>query len=127
MAADIAGLVLLVALWAALKISSRPYPTPLGSTDASPLLGRTDPEPVRRAMEKHRLCNPTCVSCKRTPVDIHHIIPVAVDPAMAGDPANLMSLCPACHIAYGHAGDPACRRYVPNIQNVLRTRVVLEI
>lgn len=89
--------------------------------------GRSDPAPVRRAMEAHRRDNPGCASCGREPVDIHHIIPVAVAASQAADPRNLMSLCHDCHIAYGHAGDESCRRYVPNIRQVLRIRTVEEI
>lgn len=91
------------------------------------LFGRSDPAPVRKAMEYHRKSHPVCAACGNEPVDVHHIIPVAVDPSMADEAYNLISLCHACHIAYGHAGDKSCRRYVPNLQAVLRLRFVEEI
>lgn len=91
------------------------------------LWGRVDPPNVQRAMEAHRRVYPTCEACGRSPVAIHHIIPVAVSDLKAAAPDNLMSLCPPCHIAYGHAGDPGCHQYVPNIRQVLSIRKVTKI
>jgi 5-methylcytosine-specific restriction endonuclease McrA len=91
------------------------------------LWGRTDPAPVRRAMEAHRRENPTCAACGDSPVVIHHIIPVAVEATWADKTWNLMSLCPTCHITHGHAGDRGCHRYVPNIEAVLQLRKVSKI
>jgi 5-methylcytosine-specific restriction endonuclease McrA len=78
-------------------------------------------------MEAHRLLSPVCASCGKDPVDVHHIIPVAVDAKKAADPDNLISLCPDCHVAYGHAGDRGYHRYVPNVREVLRLRKVRQI
>jgi len=89
--------------------------------------GRLDPAPVRQAMEAHRRAHPTCEACNTAPVDIHHIIPVAVNSSKAADPDNLMSLCPTCHITHGHAGDKGCHKYVPNLEDVLRIRKVSKI
>ena len=86
--------------------------------------GRSDPAPVRQAMEAHRQAHPACEACGKSPVDIHHIIPVAINPLKAADPDNLMSLCPTCHITHGHAGDKSCRHYVPNVRKVLLTRKI---
>lgn len=91
------------------------------------LWGRSDPPNVERAMEAHRKAHPDCEACGRSPVAIHHIIPVAVDASKGYDPANLMSLCPPCHIAYGHGGDPGCHQYVPNVRQVLSLRKVVKI
>jgi hypothetical protein len=91
------------------------------------LWGRTDPAPVRKAMEDHRYTHPNCEACGRMPVVIHHIIPVAVNASKGDDPGNLMSLCTPCHIAYGHGGDPGCHQYVPNIRQVLSIRKVTKI
>ena len=92
------------------------------------LWGRTDPPPVRKAMDAHRLAHPTCAACPSTePVVIHHIIPVAVEATWADKPWNLMSLCPTCHITHGHAGDKGCHLYVPNIEEVLKVRKVSKI
>lgn len=90
--------------------------------------GRSDPAPVRKAMEHHRYVHPTCeCGCGRMPVDIHHVIPVSIAPSLAADPGNLMSLHHDCHIAHGHAGDKSCRKYVTNIRENLLTRKVKEI
>jgi 5-methylcytosine-specific restriction endonuclease McrA len=90
--------------------------------------GRSDPAPVRKAMELHRKMFPFCeCGCGLAPVDIHHIIPVSVDPSKAADPRNLISLHEECHIAHGHAGDKSCRHYVPNIRESLNTRIVRNI
>ena len=119
--------VTVLGIWAALVISWWESPDPLDDVSEGPLLGRTDPAPVRRAMEAHRRANPSCFACGSSPVEIHHIIPVAVNPEKAADPGNLMSLCPNCHIAHGHAGDPGCRRYVPNVQKLIQLRLVMKI
>lgn len=90
--------------------------------------GRSDPAPVRRAMELHRRIHPFCeCGCGRAPVDIHHIIPVARDPGLAADATNLISLFHDCHIAHGHAGDKSCRHYVANLRAVLLAREVKQI
>lgn len=91
------------------------------------LWGRVDPPNVQRAMEAHRKAYPTCEACGRSPVAIHHIIPVAVDASKGDDPGNLMSLCPPCHIAYGHAGDPGCHKYVRNVRQVINMRGIVKI
>lgn len=94
----------------------------------SALFGRTDPPDVRKAMEHHRYVHPTCeCGCGRMPVDIHHVIPVSIAPSKAADPGNLMSLHHECHIAYGHASDKSCRKYVANLRDVLASRKVVEI
>ena len=42
-------------------------------------------------------------------LQVHHIIPVHVDPALELDPANLITLCENpghnCHLLKGHLGD----------------------
>lgn len=91
------------------------------------LWGRSDPAPVRLAMEAHRLAHPNCEACGTSPVVIHHIIPVAVNETWADKPWNLMSLCPMCHIVHGHAGDKGCHHYVPNLEAVLGLRKVSKI
>lgn len=116
--------VLLVFL-SVLKVADKPSPAP--EKPNKELLGRNDPAPVRRAMEAHREANPICAACGRDPVVVHHIIPVAVAPQRGADPFNLISLCTPCHIVHGHAGDPGCHRYVPNLSEVLKLRKVKEI
>ena len=89
------------------------------------LFGRTYAPDARQAMESQRATQPTCEACGATPVVIHHVIPVAVDPGREADPDNLASLCAVCHVAHGHAGDKGCRRYVPNLREVLAVREVV--
>lgn len=67
---------------------------------------------VAVAKRKHRQVNPHCASCDcaRDPVtgkqnDVHHVIPVHVDPARATDPDNLITLCRHCHFTVGHMYD----------------------
>lgn len=91
------------------------------------LFGRTDPPNVRAAMENHRKRFPLCEACGAKKVDIHHIIPVAVDSSVASDGENLISLCHQCHISHGHAGDGGCHRYVRNVREVLSSRKIERI
>lgn len=85
---------------------------------------RTDSSPVRRAMEAHRQRFPVCEACGRSPVEIHHIIPVAVSPELADFDSNLISLCKPCHTVHGHAGDLGCHKFVRNLMAVLRSREI---
>ncbi len=59
---------------------------------------------VRRAMRLHKKLNPTCEFCgvKTFLVHCHHKIPCKTSPELAGDPGNLMTLCPECHFTVGH-------------------------
>jgi 5-methylcytosine-specific restriction endonuclease McrA len=75
-------------------------------------------------MEAHRRAHPRCAACQAEPVDVHHIVPVAVAPEAAADPDNLLSLCKLCHIAHGHAGDAGCRKYVENVEIILGARKI---
>lgn len=79
--------------------------------------GRTDPAPVRAAMESYRRYHPRCEACGKTPVDVHHIIPVAADPDLADRQYNMMSLCKDCHLVLGHNGNFG--RYVVNVREIV--------
>ena len=50
---------------------------------------------------------PKCAACGRSnKVEVHHIIPVHVDPDKELDPDNLITLCDnPCHIVFGHLLD----------------------
>lgn len=63
---------------------------------------------VRRAMREVDSERPCCAWCGRKgDTDIHHCIPVSVDPSRAADKANMIPLCrkKGCHFAVGHFGD----------------------
>jgi len=77
---------------------------------------------TRKAMDDFRTMNGECAWCGRTKnLDVHHIVPVSVEPESAADPLNMLMLCrkPACHQIIGHNGDFA-RRYVVNAEEVCR-------
>jgi 5-methylcytosine-specific restriction endonuclease McrA len=48
-----------------------------------------------------------CAGCgKRLNLEVHHIIPVHVDPNKQLEPENLITLCrPTCHPLLGHLGN----------------------
>lgn len=61
---------------------------------------------------------------KKLWLDIHHNIPVSVDPAIADDPDNFTLLCRRCHLCVGHLGNFK-NKYLSNIREVIpRARVV---
>lgn len=63
---------------------------------------------VRRAFLR---AHPFCAACGRaTKLEVHHIVPFHVDPALELDAANLITLCECehngvnCHLLFGHLG-----------------------
>ena len=47
---------------------------------------------------KLRQNNPLCQRCGIAPSDeVHHIVPLEVNPALKMDPRNLMAVCRSCH------------------------------
>jgi 5-methylcytosine-specific restriction protein A len=70
-------------------------------------------------VEKHfREEHPTCAACGGTKnINIHHIHPFHVFPALELDPNNLITLCMGkleCHLQLGHFGN--FKFYNPNIR-----------
>lgn len=56
---------------------------------------------VRKKHIEKQPCCQACGSCKRP--EVHHIIPVHVDPSKELDPNNLITLCDKyCHFIFGH-------------------------
>jgi len=57
--------------------------------------------------KNHLILNPICAACgKFKKLEVHHIVPVHVDPSKELDPDNLMTLCAdPCHILFGHLMD----------------------
>jgi hypothetical protein len=85
---------------------------------------RDTPE-YRRAMETYRTGHPTCEWCGAPRVEVHHIRSIWLDPALACDTNNYISLCRRDHLALGHAGNFG-RRCVTNIREICRMRVIVE-
>jgi len=70
-------------------------------------------------VEKHfREEHPTCAACGGNKnINIHHIHPFHIDPALELDPNNLLTLCMGkleCHLQIGHAG--SFKQYNPNVR-----------
>jgi len=51
--------------------------------------------------------NPHCAACgKDKKLQVHHIVPVSVDPSLELDYNNLITLCASpCHLLFGHLND----------------------
>jgi hypothetical protein len=58
----------------------------------------------RTVRAEHLAKFPACEACgRKTNLEVHHVIPVSVNPARRLDPQNLMTLCATpCHIVFGH-------------------------
>ena len=56
---------------------------------------------VRKQHIKSNPCCAACGSCNKP--EVHHIVPVHVDPSKELDPSNLITLCDKyCHFVFGH-------------------------
>lgn len=67
---------------------------------------------VQKAKRDHRKQHPECAVCEITGAllvrranDVHHLVPVHVDPERATDPTNLATLCRTHHFWIGHMGN----------------------
>jgi len=58
----------------------------------------------KRVRAAHLKKEPCCAVCGRDKnVEVHHVVPVAVDPLRELDPHNLITLCASpCHFMFGH-------------------------
>lgn len=56
---------------------------------------------VRKEHLKH---HPNCIACGRdSKLEVHHRVPVHLDPERELDPSNLITLCAdPCHLLFGH-------------------------
>ena len=57
--------------------------------------------------KEHLVNHPNCIACgKNKKVEVHHKIPVHINPEGELDPENLVTLCSdPCHLLWGHLGD----------------------
>lgn len=57
----------------------------------------------KKFLENNKHCE-ACGSSKD--LEVHHIVPVHIDPSLELDPSNLMVLCgKSCHLLFGHFMD----------------------
>lgn len=54
--------------------------------------------------KQHLTNNPKCAACgSDKKIEVHHKIPVHINPDLELDPSNLISLCDnTCHLIFGH-------------------------
>lgn len=79
-----------------------------------------------RVRKAHLEKEPHCAACGRAKdLEVHHVIPVSVDPSKECDPENCLTLCAnPCHLVFGHLMDyrrhnvhvrEDCKRYLERI------------
>ena len=68
------------------------------------LLMRENSSRWKKLRAAHLEKEPACAVCGRNKnLEVHHVIPVAFEPAKQFDPHNLITLCAfPCHIMFGH-------------------------
>lgn len=86
-------------------------------------LGPRDTAAYKKAMAQYLAEHPTCQFCRKPggKVEVHHVIPVSVDPTKAADVTNMVTLHrkPDCHMVVGHLGN--FRDYNRNVVHVCAT------
>lgn len=87
---------------------------------AAQLAGRSPQWPRVRA--QHLRMQPICQACgTRDKLQVHHVKPFHVDPALELDPSNLLTLCEKpshdCHFTWGHFHDWS--RWNPNVRSMV--------
>ena len=82
--------------------------------------GPRDTAAYKRAMAGYLAAHPVCQFCRKPggKVEVHHVIPVSVDPTRAADMTNMVTLHrkPDCHMVVGHLGN--FRDYNRNVVHV---------
>lgn len=70
---------------------------------------------------------PVCVACGGdNDIQVHHVIPIGVNPSLELDPGNLITLCRRDHLTFGHFGN--FERHNPRVRQHAETyrRWILE-
>lgn len=82
--------------------------------DCAPVArGRTSEWAVFR--DTYAKAHPRCAVCGRPVENVHHGVPVHVDPTRELDPKNCYPFCRTHHFIFGHLGD--WRSWNPDIEN----------
>lgn len=97
------------------------------------LLMRENSQRWKTLRKEHLAKEPVCVVCGRGgDVEVHHIVPVAFEPAKQFDPHNLITLCAyPCHVVFGHFFCYHCynkdvRKMAEEFHKAMRKRRCLE-
>ena len=79
---------------------------------------------VRRAFKK---AHPVCAACgSKRGIQVHHVKPFALHPELELEPDNLISLCPRCHLLWGHLG--FFRAFNPTVRQdarIMRLKIMM--
>jgi 5-methylcytosine-specific restriction endonuclease McrA len=72
--------------------------------------------------ESHLKMHSICASCGCSEkLQVHHVVPVSVDPQRELDPSNLITLCMGeneCHLNVGHNG--SWKKHNPHVREIAR-------
>jgi len=75
-----------------------------------------------KQVKEHLKNHPHCAVCGYLPKfghnEVHHIIPVSVDPSLKNDPENLVTLCHHCHKRFGHFSN--WKYWNPDLRKITR-------
>lgn len=69
----------------------------------------------KKVRQEHIKTNGYCAACgSQKDLEVHHIVPVHLDPSLELKPDNLITLCSkSCHLLFGHLMD--YRSWNPNV------------
>ena len=81
---------------------------------------------TRKAMKEYAKAHPVCEwDGRTTPIEVHHIVPIAANPDLAADPKNMISLgARRNHLVIGHAGN--WKQSVRNVREICSGSVIVK-
>lgn len=89
----------------------------VSSVSTASLIRRTY-KVVKAVKEFQKIYGTRCKWCgSMKSVEIHHVVPIWKDAALAHEESNFIALCRKCHFVLGHAGSFR-DRYVANIKDI---------